>query len=334
MRVWVMVFAVLVLVAAGSARADETTLLFATNGPPDTHVSVRVFHPWADHVNEVGKGVLHLDVRDGMTIVNPTNFYNRVLDDVVQLSWGSIGPLTGTFALIQFASLPFQADRAEDASVAFWRLYKSGLLDSEFKDVVPLMMTLYPQGQIHLAKPPKSIDTLAGLRIMVVSKPAGAFVTLLGGSPSSLSLSELYQALQRGTVDGTVISWTAFQPYRLSEVTSYHYETQFGASTGMVFMARKRYDALPPAARKIIDDNSGEAITRTLGKAWDDAVAEARKAAMADPKQTIVEPTPEQTAKWQQIAAPLTAEWIKSTPDGDKVLEKFRELLAEVRAGK
>ena len=58
------------------------------------------------------------------------------------------------------------------------------------------------------------------------------------------------------------------QPYKLAEVTSYHYEMRLGASTGMVFMAKKRYDALPPAAKKILDDNSGEAASRAWGKWW------------------------------------------------------------------
>jgi TRAP-type C4-dicarboxylate transport system substrate-binding protein len=334
MRGFIIALVAIILFPIGFARADETTLVFATDGPPDTHVNLRVFHPWSEHVNAVGKGVLKLDVRDGMTIVNPTNFYNRVLDDVVQLSWGSIGPLSGTFALSQFSSLPFQAERAEDASVAFWRLYKSGLLDTEFKDIVPLMMTVYPQAAVHLTKPPKTIETLAGLRLMVSSKVASEFVTALGGSPSSLTLPDLYVGLQRNTVDGTVVAWTAFQPYRLGEVTTYHYETQFGASTGMVFMAKKRYATLPPEARKIIDDNSGEAATRALGKAWDEVAEEARQAAKADPKQTVVYPTPEQTAKWQQIAAPVTAAWTEKTPGGDKVLAKFRAILADLKAGR
>ncbi len=330
---WKTAFFATFLLSIGSARADETTLIFATDGPPNTHVSVRMFHPWSDRVNEMAKGVLKLDVRDGMAIVNPTNFYSRVLDDVVQIAWGSIGNLSGTFPLAEFSALPFQAERSVDASVAFWRLYKSGLLDAEFKDVVPLMMTIYPQAQVHLAKPPKSIETLAGLRLMVVAQTAAEFVTLLGGSPSSVPLPDLYTALQRGMVDGTVIAWTAFQPYRLGEVTSYHYETQLGASAGMVFMAKKRYDALPPAVRKILDENSGEAESRTLGAAWDEVAEEARQAAKSDPKQTVVYPSAEETAKWRQTVAPATAEWINKTPGGDKVLTRFREILAEVKAG-
>jgi TRAP-type transport system periplasmic protein len=320
------------LVCASAARADETTLIFATDGPTGTHVAVRMFHPWADHINDIGKGVLHLDVRDGMSIVNPTNFYSRVLDDVVQITWGSVGTLSGTFPLVQFASLPFQAGKSVDASVAFWRLYKSGLLDAEFKDVVPLMVTVYPQAEVHLAKPPKSIETLQGLRLMVVSKTAAQFGALLGAAPISLPLPDLYEGLQRGTVDGTIISWTAFQPYRLGEVTTYHYETQLGASTGMVFMAKKRHDALPPAARKILDENSGEAASRTLGEAWDEVADEARQAA-ADPKQQVTTPSAADTERWKGIVAPVTDDWVKATPGGDKVLAAFRDDLAQMKAG-
>lgn len=323
------------LLAASGARADETTLIFATDGPNGTHVAVRMFHPWADHVNEVGKGVLHLDVRDGMSIVNPTNFYDRVMSDVVQIAWGSLGNLTGTFPHAEFSMLPFQAEKSTDASVAFWRLYKSGALDPDFKDVVPLFMTVYPQADVHLAKAPKApLDTLQGLRLMVVAKVSAQSIAMLGGSPSSLPLPDLYAGLEHGTVDGAVVAWTAFQPYKLAEVTSYHYEMRLGASTGMVFMAKKRYDALPPAARKILDENSGEAESRTLGTAWDEVADEARKAAEADPKQQVVYPTAEAVAKWQQITAPVAADWVKNTPGGDKVLTAFRSYLAQIKAGK
>ena len=335
MRVWVAGILAAGLACAGAAQADETTLIFATDGPTGTHVAVRMFHPWAEHINEVGKGVLHLDVRDGMSIVNPTNFYDRVQNDVVQIAWGSLGNLTGTFPHTEFSMLPFQAEKSVDASVAFWRLYKNGLLDPDFKDVVPLMMTVYPQADVHLAKPPKApLDTLQGLRLMVVAKVSAQSIAALGGSPSSLPLPDLYAGLQHGTVDGAVVAWTAFQPYKLAEVTSYHYEMRLGASTGMVFMAKKRYDALPLAAKKILDENSGEAASRTLGLAWDEVADEARKAAEADPKQQVVYPTADALAKWEKMTAPVSAEWVKNTPGGDKVLTAFRTYLAQVKEGK
>src|SRR6185312_5332009 len=115
MRGWIAGFCAASFAWAAAAQAEETNLIVATDGPTGTPVAVRVFHPWAEHINEIGKGVLHLDVRDGMSIVNPTNFYDRVQNDVVQIAWGSLGNLTGTFPHAEFSMLPFQAEKSVDA---------------------------------------------------------------------------------------------------------------------------------------------------------------------------------------------------------------------------
>lgn len=171
------------------------------------------------------------------------------------------------------------------------------------------------------------------LRLMIVARTAADTVTRLGAAPISLLLPELYQGLQRNTVDGALMSWTAFQPFKLAEVTTYHIDTRLGTPPAMVFMAKKRYEALSPEARKIIDANSGEAESRALGKAWDEVEDEARQAAKKDPKHTVVTPSPELTAKWQAAVAPVTDAWVKATPGGDKVLAAFHETLAQVKAG-
>jgi TRAP-type C4-dicarboxylate transport system substrate-binding protein len=315
------------------ARADETTLLFGTSTPPGTHISVRVFHPWAVRINEQGKGIVRIDIRDGLEIANPGNFYSRVRDDVIQIGWGSHNSVPGTFALSGFSNMPFQTESSETSSVAFWRLIKSGYFDAEYKDIVPLFVQIYPQSQIHLAKAPKAPEDVNGLRLMVVAKTAADTATRLGAAPISLLLPELYQGLQRNTVDGALMSWTAFQPFKLAEVTTYHIDTRLGTPPAMVFMAKKRYEALSSEARKIIDANSGEAESRALGKAWDEVEDEARQAAKKDPKHTVVTPSPELTAKWQAAVAPVTDAWVKATPGGDKVLAAFHETLVQVKAG-
>jgi TRAP-type C4-dicarboxylate transport system substrate-binding protein len=100
-------------------------------------------------------------------------------------------------------------------------------------------------------------------------------------------------------------------------------------------MTRKKYDALPAAARKVIDANAGERESRTFGAMWDSENDKGREMvrALGGAKHAIVQLTPEQTAKWRERLAPLAAEWAKSAPDGEKVLGAWRELLAKVKAG-
>src|SRR5690348_17277639 len=82
-----------------SAKAQETTLLFATSNAPQAHLVVRVLHPWAERINAQGKGVVRIDVRDGPTIANHLNYYQRVLDDVIQIGWGLPAYVAGKFPL-------------------------------------------------------------------------------------------------------------------------------------------------------------------------------------------------------------------------------------------
>lgn len=323
-----------VAIAAGAARADEITLTLATLDPPPTPLNTQELHPWADRVNAAGKGVVQIVVRDGTEIANQQNIYDRAMNDVVQIGRGTQSFIGGKFPLSEVVALPFVIEKGETASVAFWRLYRSGALDSEYNDSVPLFFGILPPQALHLTKPPKAIDDLGGLRVAVATKNGGEIVSRLGGAPQSIQLIDLYSALQRGTADGVMINWPAFPPFKLNEVTRYHIEAPFGGSATMIFMAKKKWDALPREAQKVLAANSGEAESRRFGAFWDAASDQGRGmvAAMGE-KQTIVDLTPDQTATLKGKIEPITEAWSKATPGGDKVLQAFRADLAAAAAG-
>jgi len=87
--------------------------------------------------------------------------------------------------------------------VVFWRLYKAGLLDSEFDQIVPLYTQAYPPVSMHFVKAPtKPLEDLSGLKFIASGKIPTQVVQRLGGSPLSIGLTDSYQALQRSTADG------------------------------------------------------------------------------------------------------------------------------------
>jgi TRAP-type transport system periplasmic protein len=326
--------AVLCIAAAPAAKAEEVNLLFGTTLPAQVHLNMRVLHPWAEKINEQGKGVVHIDVRDGSEIANLGNFYSRVQDDVIQISWGLQSAIGGKFPRTAVGGLPFEVDKAEIGSVALWRLFKSGLFNAEYDTVQPLYMITFPPSGIHYAKQPKTFENLKGLKLATGSKVTADTIERLGGTPLSMITSDYYTAVQRGMVDAVLVQWTAFQPFKLQDVTFYHLETKLGGATGMVFMAKKKYDALPAAVRKILDDNSGEAESRVYGKFWDDVDNEGRDMVKAlGDKHKIIQQSPETAAQWRKEVEPVIGEWVKSTPDGEKVLAAFREQSAKVKAG-
>jgi TRAP-type C4-dicarboxylate transport system substrate-binding protein len=228
--------------------------------------------------------------------------------------------------------VPYLVRKAEVGSVAFWRLYKSGLLDSDYKDVHPLAIAMYPQAVLHSAKRPSSIDDFSGLKIVANSKMTGDIITKLGGTPISLLIQETYAGLQRHTVDAVMTAYPAMIAFKFGEVAPVHIDAQLGGGATMLIMAKEKWNKLPPAVQKLLDDNSGEALARLYGIENDAQQESGRKAAMEMKDQTMMVPTAAEDQAFQRKLAPVADDWIKDNPDGAAVLAKFRELLAQAQA--
>jgi len=152
-------------------------------------------------------------------------------------------------------------------------------------------------------------------------------VQALGGLPQSINPADAYEAIQRGTVDGRLIPWTAFPPFRMDEISKYHIEAPIGTTIGMVFINREVWNDLPEDAREIIMRHSGEDQTRLLGQFFDGQNAGIRGGIAASEGHQIISPTETQSADWEARLAPVTAAWLERTEGGATILERYSDLL-------
>jgi TRAP-type C4-dicarboxylate transport system substrate-binding protein len=313
--------------------ADEIVLKFATLDVPQAHLNARVHHPWAEKINKEANGLFKVQVFDGAALANHGNIYNQVVSNVVQIGWG-LPSLAGKFPLLQVSALPYFSNaNSETSSIALWRLYKSGLLDQEFDQIVPLKLIVFPQSGVQFRKQPPALDNLNGLKMIAGSKIATQVMQRLGAAPLSFRVDEYYETLQRGTADGVMTGWTAFNPFKLAEVTHYHLDVPLGGETGYVFMAKKQWDALPEPVRAILAKNSGEGESRAFGRFWDQVVKEGKEDTMKKPGHTLLKLTEAQAKGWRERVTPIAAEWSKSMPDAEKVLSTYGEILAKLKSG-
>lgn len=320
---------------SAAARAEETRLIFTTISPPDSTVNREVYHPWADRVNKAGAGIVHIDVRDGFSLANSTNFYDRLLGDVMQITFGSLNYLAGKFKLSQVMALPFLLKTDEQEEAVFWQLYKSGMLDSEFDQIVPLFFYAFPQQGMNLVKiPAKPPEDLGNLKIIASGQIGTALMSRLGAAPLSIPLTDTYEALQRGTADGLNFPLATLPDFKLEEVTHYHINVPLGGGPGGVWMAKAKYESLPPAVRKILDANSGEAQGARVGTVNDHLQDTVLQEIAAKPNQQVVTLSPELLAKWQALAKPLIDGW-ENTDDAHRhVVDAVRRFAAEYSPAK
>jgi TRAP-type C4-dicarboxylate transport system substrate-binding protein len=253
------------------------------------------------------------------------------MNDVVQIGFVLFNYVAGKFPYAEVGALPNLADNSEHGSDALWRLYRSGVLDSEFDQARPLMLIALPQSIVHLTKAPKSLKDMTGERIVGPTQLTALAAQRMGAQPITLSSPEAYEAMNRGTADGTILSWNVYFSFKIGEVAHYHIDQPMGTAAGMIFMSRKRYDALPADAKVTLDRNSGQATSRAWGKWWDGDNNHNREAAKADPKQTVVTLDAATKSAWAQRLDGAIADWAKTRPGVDKVIAQYRQLLAETK---
>lgn len=104
------------------------------------------------------------------------------------------------------------------------------------------------------AAPIASLDDIAGKRIRAVSFEATKVIEHLGGAPTRIPSSELYLALQRGTVDAAVANISTIIGRSIQEQIAQVYRipiTGFGIA---VFVEKRRWATMAPAVKEAMQD--------------------------------------------------------------------------------
>lgn len=325
------VFAVLVggLLAATPAVAQPIALKLNSPAPPPSFLHGNVFGPWLEAVNEASNGTLEIELLTGGTLGGFAVNYDRVVDGVADIGFILTSFTGGKFKRLDVAELPFVAKNSTEASVALWKVFESGVADSEFDEVIPLAIWTFPNVALHSNEEIASKEDVEGMKFGASNVITSKVIEQLGGTPITLRPDETYQAISRGTVNGTIMPFTGMAIFKIDEVTDQHLDVALGSSTALLFMNREKYDSLPDEAKAAIDKFSYETLSEKAGMAADENWEQSRNK-VGDSVNTLSE---EEEARWAELMEPLVHEYVDSTPDGAQVLETFRSAVAAYREG-
>ena len=100
-------------------------------------------------------------------------------------------------------------------------------------------------------------------------------------------------------------------------------------------MNKARYESLPADLKKVIDNNSGQALSGQIGKAFLAADEAGKK--LTTGNTTNVIPKAE-LDKWKKLSQPLVDQWVADMnakgANGKEMLETAKALIAKHGAGK
>ena len=319
--------ALALILAPGFAHAEAVTLKFGFPAPPTSYVNTDGMTPWINDVEKASDGTLKIQLFAGPALGNFNNIYERTVENVAQISFGTFGAYASVFVRTQVSDLPFINDDTRRSSVALWRLYAKGLLNPEYEKVKVLALFTFPGSILNSNKPIKTLADVKGMKLAAASRTLGEIAIAMGAAPITLTPSDLYEAQNRRVVDGILVAWTAVKTFKLDDVTKDHLQLPLGEAPAFVFMNKSAYDALPAQAKAAIDKYSGESFSDRLGLANEHANrAEAQHVASLA-GQSVAKLSAEQYPLWEKRIRPVIEQWVKATPDGAKLLAAFQEEL-------
>jgi len=261
-----------------------------------------------------GSGQFKVTYYPGGEIGKAEDMLELVRGGTTDIAYVSPGFVSGALPLSSVFTLPmeFNADNAF-ASEAVWELLKREPLKSDFEKqgVKPIYLSMNPASEIFTsAKQVKVPKDLKGMIIRGGGGDANETLNILGASVVSIATNDLYEAMQRKTIEGMSYNFGSLVPYSLHEVSKYATDgIDLGSLAAIYFINIKTWNSLTPEQQKIIEDAGLKAVKEQAARYK--AEVENGKKKFAEAGGTIHVLTAEEKALWAEALKPATEAWIK-----------------------
>ena len=267
--------AVLALSTTAASAQGAPTLRIADSLPagfPMIRYSTGFF---VEQVERVSSGAVKFNHFPAEQLGKSRDLLSLTQSGIVDIGYVVPALISDKLPLSAIADLPGAAASACQSVLAFWSLIRpGGLLDKE--ELQPLgLRVLYAAGnppyQVFTRnKPLNTIEDFKGLKIRAPSGGQAIIMRRLGAVPVNIPGSEMYESLSRGTVDGLLFPVPGVLGYDLGGLLKNMSVAQnFGNVVNMHVISLKRWNSLPEAVRKAMDD-AGDAATRNVCRQLDE----------------------------------------------------------------
>lgn len=327
---WTKTTAVLLALAGGPAVAQEA-IKVATFVPEQSVGVSQVIKPWAEAVQaEAGDAVRIQTFWGGTLGKDPFKQFELVRNGVADVTWVLPGYTAGQFPQMTLFELPFLFRDSVEASVVGWQLHEQGLLDG-LEDVHLVGFFAAEPSNVYMKEPIGSIEDLRGKKIRSVGPVHAQWLEIMGAAPQTLDSPEMNEALNRGTIDGVIQSWSGMRTYKTLDLVAQDQEVPVGVIPFLLVMNQAKWESLSPEAQAAVMTHGGAGLAQSAGTAYKAVGEEVRAAVVAEGRIELVTPSEADLARYREMAQPVYDRWLAETPNGEAVLAAATEALEAYR---
>ncbi|MEC7762138.1 MAG: hypothetical protein VX874_09555 [Pseudomonadota bacterium] len=328
------------LTMSAQAALSDVVIRYSNWLPSGYFLHENVIKPWMDEVERVTEGRVTFQIAPKV-IGTVVGSYDVVADRLADAAVMVPAYTTGRFVAQEGVELPWLGDDPVARAVATWRAYEDHLEPAGVFEEIKVI-SIFSTNTAHVFTSGATIETAADFEGLKLRTP-GALVSdeleLLKSVPVSKPVSEAYELMSGGVIDGLVSNHDAVVGFKLNELTKLVYTVEGGmtATATMVGMNWDAWNEISEEDRAAIDEISGEAIARDVGVANlanRDAAIEMLQASGA----TLLTVPAEVVDELKEITAPVTADWVARAKDSgmenpEAMLEQFNADYEEALGG-
>ncbi len=266
---WVVICMTLAFfVGSASLHAqDKVIKLRYSNFFPPVHEISKLAEEWCKEVDKRTNGRVKVLYFPGGTLTPPMQTYDSTVKGISDIGQALLAYAPGRLPLSEVLALPLgykNGYQATKLANAYYRKFHP----KEFDDVKVMYLHGAAPALFYTKKVISSLEELKGMRIKASAESA-SIVSAVGGAPVTQPITETYDSLQKGLVDGVVGPIETLKGWRFAEVVKGALEDYaISYMTSMfVVMNKAKWNSIPKADQDIIEKINEEWIEKQ-GKLW------------------------------------------------------------------
>lgn len=265
-----------VLAGAATTSADARTLTFADSFPAGHYLSEHAMKIWMKRVEELTNGEIDWTYFPAGQIAKAKGTLTAVRDGRIDAAYVGISYFADKLPLNTVSMLPGMTTSSSAGSPAYWQLLKDDTpLREEFlkNNSVPVFGAMIDPYQMVMATGPlMTPEDFKGKKIRSAGGAMNLTLERLGAIPVAMPAPDMYVAMERGIVDGTLFSVNSIKPYRVNELAkSLSRNGSFGTFVFSIAVNKATFDSLSPEIQKAFIQ-AGDDTVKHLSSYVDESV--------------------------------------------------------------
>lgn len=279
-------------------------------GPHPQHTEV--IEPFLKRVEEATEGRVTGTLYPANALGESEAQYDLAVTGVADMSMTLHGYTPGEFPLTSVTELPFIGKDAKDGSRIIWALNEKfpEIAEEHEGTKIAWLFKNDPAQILTSEKPVKKWEDLKGLRIRTPSPAGTEILEAYGAIPVQLPMGDVYEAMEKGLVDGALAPASVITNFQLDGVVNYITKGDLYTSSLMVVMNEDTWDRISPEDQEVIEELMGEEMALLAGETYDKDGEEGFKAAEKAGIE-IYELSEEEKAEWMKPLESIADKWVE-----------------------